>query len=572
LKKKLNQLNFLNKNYIFFLGFFLIFLNYFFSILLFGKVIIQPHDNLDNIVVYDHIISEIYNGNLQAIKIFISGEFKWYFLEEIFYPINLLHLFVNDKSFYFLENIIKLLISFFSFYIFSKSITKDKSVSTLGAILYATTTQTLNITPGLGLTFLPYFIYLLNKDHKLKTKHFLIIFLAGLNTSITHEFLSIIFILPLAFFIKKNFNKNIIFYFLIIYTIAVLLGNLPLFLASILEETHRLDFQNKRIDLISNFFLEIKSLFSISVLNTSVFNIPLKILYILLFLLIFLINDKVYKNIIIFCLIIFILKIFSNSNIIDFFFESFFSGLIFLKSFNFTRIDKIFPLIFAILLVLSLIRLNNIFLKKIIYFIAIISVVSIQIATPQLEIFKNVFYYSLKNEKKHEFIKNIQSNKFMQSLRIISDKENFSSERAFLSSNKDFDTYFRFNDYNEIKDIVKDERIMSVGLDPMIAAMNNIKVIDGYHTQYPLSYKIKFRKIIENELKKNDSLREYYDTWGSRLYAFYDDKNNLELNFTEAKSLGANFVLSSFQINSENLDLVCSNCGNSKDLFLYKIF
>ena len=37
---------------------------------------------------------------------------------------------------------------------------------------------------------------------------------------------------------------------------------------------------------------------------------------------------------------------------------------------------------------------------------------------------------------------------------------------------------------------------MSVGLDPMIAVMNDIKVIDGYHSIYPLSYKIEFRKII----------------------------------------------------------------------------
>ena len=48
------------------------------------------------------------------------------------------------------------------------------------------------------------------------------------------------------------------------------------------------------------------------------------------------------------------------------------------------------------------------------------------------------------------------------------------------------------DDYNFIKNIVKNSRVMSVGLDPMVAVMNNIRVIDGYHTIYPLSYKIKF--------------------------------------------------------------------------------
>ena len=72
---------------------------------------------------------------------------------------------------------------------------------------------------------------------------------------------------------------------------------------------------------------------------------------------------------------------------------------------------------------------------------------------------------------------------------------------------------------------------MSVGLDPMIAVMNDIRVIDGYHTIYPLSYMIKFRKIIERELDNNIILKNYYDNFGSRVYAFYTDKNNIMLNF-----------------------------------------
>jgi len=44
---------------------------------------------------------------------------------------------------------------------------------------------------------------------------------------------------------------------------------------------------------------------------------------------------------------------------------------------------------------------------------------------------------------------------------------------------------------------------LSVGLDPMVAAMNNIYTIDGYHAIYPLSYKKKFRKIIKKQLEKD---------------------------------------------------------------------
>ena len=57
---------------------------------------------------------------------------------------------------------------------------------------------------------------------------------------------------------------------------------------------------------------------------------------------------------------------------------------------------------------------------------------------------------------------------------------------------------------------------MSVGLDPMVAVMSNIRVIDGYHNIYPLSYKVKFRKIIENPWKSSIS-------WSQELWTNFSD-------------------------------------------------
>ena len=74
-----------NLNIFFLTIFFLLFLNYFFSYIFFGKIVIEPHDNLDHLVVYDHIISEIYRGNFDAIKIFLSGVLSWYYLERNFF-------------------------------------------------------------------------------------------------------------------------------------------------------------------------------------------------------------------------------------------------------------------------------------------------------------------------------------------------------------------------------------------------------------------------------------------------------------------------------------------------------
>jgi len=133
-----------------------------------------------------------------------------------------------------------------------------------------------------------------------------------------------------------------------------------------------------------------------------------------------------------------------------------------------------------------------------------------------------------------------------------------------------FEGYYSKKNYIEIKEIVKNDRVMSVGLDPMVAVMNNIKVIDGYHNLYPAAYKVKFRKVIEKELSKSKLYLKYYDYWGSRVYAFVSDPNNVELDFNAAKKLGAKFIISKYLLSEENnLERMCKNCNT--DLYLYKI-
>jgi hypothetical protein len=136
-----------------------------------------------------------------------------------------------------------------------------------------------------------------------------------------------------------------------------------------------------------------------------------------------------------------------------------------------------------------------------------------------------------------------------------------------------FSGYYNYYDYNSIKEKINNDRTISIGLDPMVAVFHNIKVIDGYHSIYPLQYKKKFRKIIEKELEKDPIYKKYYDNYGSRVYStLYNPKDplNIELNFKEAKKLGANFVISKYQINSKYLKLVHGNC--IKDSFcLYRI-
>tara|TARA_B110000967_G_C18713686_1_gene474044 strand:- start:429 stop:938 length:510 start_codon:yes stop_codon:yes gene_type:complete len=168
----------------------------------------------------------------------------------------------------------------------------------------------------------------------------------------------------------------------------------------------------------------------------------------------------------------------------------------------------------------------------------------------------------------------ISKNQYLDFFEFISNNtnlKNFSPTLKF-TSDKSFKNYYRFIDYSKIKDLVKIDAVVSVGINPMIAAMNDIKIIDGYYGIYPKDYKIRFRKIIKKELDKDEAIKEYFDTWGNRLFLFYNDKNNLSLNFNAAKDLGAKYVISAFEIKKNELKEVCISCFQSKNLFLYRIY
>ena len=88
-------------------------------------------------------------------------------------------------------------------------------------------------------------------------------------------------------------------------------------------------------------------------------------------------------------------------------------------------------------------------------------------------------------------------------------------------------------------------RVMSFDLDPMIASYNGYHALDGYVYNYPLEFKKAFRRIIAAELKADESLRKYYDDWGSRVYLFHRNLpiHEIQIDWCEAKKVGADYIL-----------------------------
>ena len=81
----------------------------------------------------------------------------------------------------------------------------------------------------------------------------------------------------------------------------------------------------------------------------------------------------------------------------------------------------------------------------------------------------------------------------------------------------------------------------------------------------------KFRKVIREQLNYDPNYKKYYDNWGQRIYTFVTDPNVININFNEAKALGADYVISKYSILNEKLQLICEKCNDSPELFLYKI-
>jgi hypothetical protein len=155
-----------------------------------------------------------------------------------------------------------------------------------------------------------------------------------------------------------------------------------------------------------------------------------------------------------------------------------------------------------------------------------------------------------------------------------------------------FKNFYAEETFNRIKKIIDKPldsyRVISIGMHPAVAQYNGFYTLDGYISSYPLNYKHEFRKIIESELNRDESLKKYFDNWGSRCYAFssefgrnFESNNSdsiqyLKYNFQQLKKMGGEYIISSTAINdSLNKDLILVeniNLPNSYwNIYLYKV-
>ena len=495
------------------------------SFLLFNNLTTFYHDNLDGIVVENKILGEFYSGNESSIEIFLNGELKIFYHRHFLKPFILIYSILDVEFAYFFTEFLVKLIAYFSFFIFAKKFAKNLIIISIFSALYASSLPFKTL--GFGLAVLPYIIYLVLFKEKLKTKHFFFIFFFGINTDFVADFFFIPILISIIFLINKKLlltkTRKIFLISTIFFFFAALTSSNLIYIKLFDPTTHRIEFYSEPLSFFESIKSEIFTFFQIpNSLNwTTIKNLPYQIIIYQSIIFLFLIKNNLSKKIFILIIFLHILSIIFNLT----------SNTVF--GFKLSWIDVYKPSLFIFLLFfLSIKKTNKI--KKTLTYLSIFPLILFQISSSAVPFIK-------KNIFKIQDYRNVYT----------------------------FKDYYMIDDYQEIKKIVQENRVATIGYDPLIAAFNGIPVIDGYHALYPLDYKKKFYKLIKKELDKNALLNSYYQNWGSRVYLFVDNENNIEIDFLEAKKIGAKYIISKLELSSSSLDRIK---GDFKEkIYLYKI-
>lgn len=509
-------------------------LNYIIPYLLFNSITLFYHDTLDHEIVYNHILGQILKSDENQVDLFLGGSLNLYYLRRIFQPYIYIYSIFNTELAYWLVDVLVKLTSYISFFILTKKINKNIFIGCLVACLYAS--SNLPTHEGFGMAFMPYIIYLSLFKKNLKIKHFLLVIFFGLNSDFIFTFFAIPPIFLVIYFFKKKNNLNFIYLFTF-YIISITLANINLFLIYFGDIIiHRTEFVRDSFNFkqtINYFFTNLFKIPNFSFNWSFLKTIPYSIIYFPAIIIAFFYKNNQIRIILITSTIFILTLSMIKYNYISQYINQ---SNNFLKTLSWDYISQSLLILYA-LIILFILKNKSIF-SKLIFFLSFVSVFLFQINSSIVPFYKSY-------------------------LININDYQNLYT----------FSGYYKFYNYDEIKKIVKNERTISIGLDPMVAVYHGIKVLDGYHNLYPLTYKKNFRKIIEPELKKNYDYKQYYDNWGSRVYTslyFPKDINNFDLNYFEAKKLGAKFVISKYLLISNDLQIIIDECKKNQ-ICLYKI-
>ena len=105
--------------------------------------------------------------------------------------------------------------------------------------------------------------------------------------------------------------------------------------------------------------------------------------------------------------------------------------------------------------------------------------------------------------------------------------------KKFADGSNDFISYKEFFDvalFEEIKHKIKyaNENVVAFGYHPSVLMYNGFHTVDGYNSTIPLSYMRQFGRLLGPEFAVNHEMRDYYNSWGGRMYLYNGGHNFYE--------------------------------------------
>lgn len=465
--------------------FLLIFSGYIISILLFGEPTLFYIDRLDIEIVLNHVLGKVYRGDFDAVKIFLGGEIEIRWLRRLFNPFNFLYA-INTEFAYWTIDIACKIFAYFCFFLFSKKIIKNTFICSVCAAIFASL-QNLSVL-GFFIPCFPYFLYLVFFKKIFKKKHFFLTLLYGLNS----DAVVATFLFPSLIIFQIIFEKlnklgfiNSVKMCMVFYP-SLILSNSNIIYSILFDGPfHRSDFFFEYPQLSLNFLISQIFSFDFSTLFTSKFfryelasSLPHFIFAFLFYPFIILARTKKLYFLIILHIFLCLQELV--------FYQNFFL----FKYLGLEKGEYYLSFIYACIALLLIINF------KFLIYSAIILILLAEVSSSLIPFAKtHIDHFKVENYR------------------------NYYTFRG----------YYLKDTYSQIKKRVQDNRIMSLyPLDPMVAVMNDIKVIDGEHNLYPLTYKKKFYEIIKDELEQNQFWKNYYLNYGLRLYSYNHDYLNIK--------------------------------------------
>ncbi len=499
--------------------------------------IIQIDDNLDGEVVVNKIIGQLYRGEQEALFLALNGQIPGYALPRLLHPLSLIYLFPNSWLSYVLTDIVVRSIAFVGIYLLASFYKLPKYICTMLGLCFSTSISfSVYLLSVAGIPLTIYLLINLKKAQGSKQIFILLsLLLIGSNISFALSGLFImVLILPILLYgFKESITKKLIYGYLL-FCLGIFLGNVNIFYAQFLSDIawHRTEW--KVFELTNYSFLQELLVITKSVILGNPFyhvtySLPFAVFTIISFFLVF--------------------KYYRTSTL--YFYISLLFFLFFIYIFSRTSLSSPLREISPYLNSFQWDRFY--FLYSTIVFLAIIA------------LFKAAEF-----NRRHSAILLLLIS-FQLGYNLFQTPHIKAVPKFLLNEDisVNFYEFYRTSNYKSIHQIVGNDAVMSVGIDPMIAPMNGIRAVDGYYVLYPLSYKKEFKTVISDSIIGTNNA-EYFEKWGNRVYAFYPKGNPNLLNFCAAYRIGARYIISSGQI--LNQALIEIKTFNSRDqIILYKI-